>query len=122
MARLKADAGVTALIGQRVYDQPPASPTFPYLTLGEDQIIPDRADCYEGDEVTLTLHVWSRAVGFPEAKRITVAVRAALKDAPLVLAGHRLIDFVFGDARSFRDEDPLTTHSILTFRALTEPV
>lgn len=122
VGRLKADAGVTALVAGRVYDQPPPSPVFPYISIGPDQTLPDRADCYDGSEVTLQVDVWSRAPGFPEAKRIAEAVRAALADAPLTLTGHSLVDIALVEARNLRDPDGLTSHAALTFRALTEPV
>jgi hypothetical protein len=122
VARLRADAGVTALVGQRVYDQVPTSPQFPYVSLGPDQIALSRADCYDGSEINLQVDAWSRAVGFPEVKRIGDAVRAALQDAPLSLTGYRLLDITFVEARTFRDPDGLTSHAAMTFRALTEPV
>lgn len=122
VARLKGDAGVTALVGQRVYDQPPTAPAFPYVSLGPDQTLPDRADCYEGSEVTFQVDAWSRAVGFPEVKRIAEAARAALADAALTLTGFRLVDIAFVEGRTFRDPDGLTSHSALNFRALVEPV
>jgi|SRR5215207_3940024 len=122
VARLRADSAVTAIVGQRIYDQPPTAPTFPYITLGSDQTIPDRADCYDGSEVTIQVDVWSRGVGFPESKRIAEAVRASLNDAPLVLTGHTLVDLYETDTRSLRDPDGATSHAALTFRALTEPV
>lgn len=121
VARLKADAGVTTLATGGVHDQPPSGVTFPYVSIGPDQVIPDRADCYDGSEVVLQVDVWSREVGFPEAKRIAEAVRAALTDAPLALAGHRLVDIAFVESRTLRDPDGLTSHAALTFRALTEP-
>jgi hypothetical protein len=122
VARLKADAGVTALVGQRIYDRVPPDAVFPSVSLGPEQTAPSRADCYDGREITFQVDVWSRAVGFPEVKRIAEAVRAALQDAPLSLTGHRLLDITFTEARTFRDPDGLTSHSAMTFQAITEPV
>jgi hypothetical protein len=119
-------AFVAALRGQtdaagNVFDQVPASNPFPRVTLGEGQSIGDFADCIEGTESFLAVDVWSRAVGFPEAKRIGDQVRSALHDAALVLDGHRLVLIEFQDARALRDPDGLTSHIAMTFRALTEP-
>ena len=122
VARLKADSSITTLVSSRVYDQPPTDPSFPYITVGEDQTLPDAGDSYDGSEVNLTLHAWSRAMGFPEVKRIIDAVRASLYAAPLTLSGHRLVDIAFVDSRALRDPDGITNHGTLTFRALTEPV
>ena len=122
VARLKADTGVTALVGTRVYDLPPPEPSYPYISLGPDQTVPDRADCYDGKEVTLQVDAWSRSIGFPEVKRIAEAICAALDDAPLSLTGQRLVDLYEADVRTMRDPDGATSHAALTFRALTEPV
>jgi hypothetical protein len=121
VARLKADATLAAIIGTRVYDLPPAAPTFPYVTLGEDQTIPDRGDGYEGSDVSLTLHAWSKGTGFPEVKRMVAAIRASLTNAPLSLSGHRLVNIEFEDSRVLRDPDPAISHGVLTFLARTEP-
>lgn len=111
--------------GVNVFDQVPASPLpegpFPRITLGEGQSAGNYADCYEGTETTLVIDVWSRAVGFPEAKRIASQVRAILHDAPLVLDDHILDLIAFESALNLRDPDGITRHVAITFRALTQP-
>jgi hypothetical protein len=109
------------IVGGRVYDQAPLDAVYPYVTIGEGQVLPDLADCYDGSESFLDIHVWSRAVGFPEAKRIADQVRGALHDADLILDGHSLELLHFQDARALRDPDGLTSHVAMTFRALTQP-
>lgn len=83
--------------------------------------MPDRGDGYEGSDSVLTLHVWSRAVGFPQAKAIGAAIRATLGPGVAIEAGTRLVDFVFDSARYLRDPDGVSSHGVLVFRALTEP-
>jgi hypothetical protein len=122
VGRLRTDGGVTALVGTRVYDQPPPNPTFPYISLGPDNVVPSRADCYDGSDVTIQIDAWSRAVGFPEVKAISEAVRLALHEYPLSVTDHRVIDVAMTEARVLRDPDALTNHAALTFRVLTEPV
>jgi len=122
VARLKADATLITLVNGRVYDSPPPSPTYPFISLGPDQILPSRADCYDGSEITLQVDAWSRSVGYPEVKRIADAIRASLNDAPLVLAGQRLVDIYESETRTLRDPDGATSHAAISFRALTEPV
>lgn len=120
VAALKGDVIVSSMVGANVYDTPNVD-TFPRVTLGEDQVIPQYAQCYTGDEVIITIHVWSRAVGFPEAKRIAAAIRAALDDADLILDGFRLVLLHIEGERFIRETDGQTSHAVLTFRALTEP-
>ena len=121
VARLRADSAVTALVGTKVFDMPNEN-TFPRITLGEDQILFSRADCYLGEDVNITIHAWSRAVGFPEVKRIAGAIQAALHEAELTLDGYRLVDLSVDDVRFLRDADGLSSHAVLNFTALCEPI
>lgn len=121
VAALKADAGVSALVGSNVFDTVPSSDPFPRITLGEDQVITERADCYIGEEIFVTIHAWSRKPGFPEVKQIAGAVRLALHEAELSLDDCRLVDLSSEDVRFMREQDGVTSHAVITFRALTEP-
>ncbi|MBX5017499.1 DUF3168 domain-containing protein [Rhizobium lentis] len=120
VARLKADATLSALIGSRVYDQPPEGAIFPYFTIGEAQFLRDDATCVSGGQVYLTMHTWSRAVGFPEVKRIADAVVESLHLAPLTLATNHLISINHRQTRVFRDADGLTSHAVIEFVAYVE--
>ena len=126
VAALKASS-VTTIVGNRIYDVPPATSagataTFPYVSLGEGQSIPQRADCLDGTEHYFTVHAWSRAPGYPEVKRIAEAIRATLHDADIPVRGYRLIDLALQSAEFMRDPDGLTSHAALSFRALVDPV
>ncbi|WP_336800803.1 DUF3168 domain-containing protein [Kaistia sp. MMO-174] len=118
---LHAIVAAVPVLGGRVYDMPPASALYPYVTIGEIQVNADLADCYAGSESFADVHVWSRAVGFPEAKGIADQIRSALHDADLALSGHSLELLQFRDARTLRDPDGITSHIAMTFRALTQP-
>lgn len=120
VAKLKADAGVTALAGTRVYDSPPVSPTFPYVTIGPTQVLPDKADCIDGTEVFQQIDVWSRTSGSPGAKRLGAAVVAALDDQDLTVAGYSAVVFELQDAQYLLDPDGLTHHGVVNFRALLQ--
>ena len=86
VAALKASAALGALIGDRVFDRVPAGAVKPYIRIGDDQVIPDPAECFERSaEVFATLDVFSSAVGKPEAKRIAGAIVDALDHAHLDL-------------------------------------
>jgi len=122
VGRLKADSIVDALIDGRVYDNPPPQPIFPYISIGPDNTIPSRADCYDGYEIHQQIDIWSRSPGFREAKQITEAARAALANADMTIADHRLVDIYPERVETMRDADGLTSHGILMIKALTEPV
>lgn len=123
VARLKADVGLMALVNG-VYDQPPdtafATPKESYVTIGEAQFLRDDATCVNGGEVYLTLHAWSRKVGYPVAKQIADAVAESLHLAPLTLATNRLISIMHRQTRVFRDPDGLTSHAVIDFVANVE--
>lgn len=120
VARLKADAGVTAEIAGRVYDSVPGSLLFPYVSFGPEQTLFDDIGCGKGFEVTMQIDAWSRRPGFPEVKRVAEAVRAALHGYELPLADNALVSFEHRQTRVFRDPDGLTNHAALEFVALVE--
>lgn len=124
VATLRATPAVTALIGGRFFDRAPDDTAFPHAEIGEVQVLDDGADCLEdAAEIFVTLHVWSRAVGAVEARQITGAIRAALHLATLDLgADWALVEIGHRDTRTFDDGDGKTTHGVMTFRALIDPV
>lgn len=122
-ATLTATPAVTTLIGPRVYDAPPPDAAYPFVEIAAVQMNEDGADCVDGTEAFIDVHAWSQVPGSIEAKRIAGAVKGALHEAVLDLApGHRLVEILHRTTRVFRDPDGLTTHAVITFRALTETV
>ncbi len=119
---LVADASLNAVLGgPKVYDQPPASVAFPYVTLGEMRINDYSTGDASGEEHQLVLHAWSRQGGHKEAHTIAGALLNALDDAPLTLADHYLVNFRFAVADVRREADGRTYHALVRFRAVTEP-
>lgn len=110
--------------GQRVYDRVPANmaTTYPRITIGPGQALADNADCIEGTESILQVDVWSRAVGFPEAKTIAGQVRDLLNGVEPSISGHRVVLLEFQNAQYLNDPDGLTLHVAMAYRALTEPI
>jgi len=119
---LVSDAALGNLLGgPKVYDEPPRSAAFPYVTLGETRITDYSTGGEAGAEHQLTLHAWSRQGGHKEAHVIAGALLQALDDAPLTLAGHTLVNFRFAVADVRREADGRTYHALVRFRAVTEP-
>jgi putative lipase involved disintegration of autophagic bodies len=119
-ALVGALTGQTAA-GANVFDSVPSTDPFPRITVGEGTALGDYADCYDGSETILDVHVWSRQVGFPQAKTIAGQVRDILHDANLILDGHTLGLIEYQGSQNLRDPDGLTSHIAMTFRALTQP-
>jgi hypothetical protein len=116
---LIAASPVSALVGARIYDRVPPSVVFPFIRIGEDQLVDDSTSCFTGFEIFSTVHVFSRAVGRVEAKNILEAARDALA-VSLALAGHTVKAADFVSSRVLDDPDGLTAHGILELRYLIE--
>jgi hypothetical protein len=102
----------------------PVGAPFPYILIGEDQIIGDDIDCGAASEVAVTVHVYARettpAASRLKAKAIAGAVRTALT-AKLTLTGHVMIDWLFETTRHLTDPDGLTAHSVVSLSYETAP-
>jgi len=120
VTKLKADAGVIAVVSTRVYDNIPASPTFPYISLGDTQVLPDKAECIDGVEIFFSIDAWARDQTFPMVKKISKAIVAALDDQPITVAGYDTIVFEINSINHLKDPDGLTRHAALSFRALIQ--
>src|SRR5205085_8821626 len=105
-----------------IYDEPPRAAAFPYVTLGEARIAHFSSGSEPAEEHQLILHAWSRQGGHREAHVIAGALMQALGDAPLMLAGHHLVNFRFAVADVRREADGRTYHALVRFRAMTEPI
>lgn len=123
LAALRADAGVKVLIGDpaRLYDMVPASPEYPFVSLGDRQNVPDPAECIDGSDVFLTLHAWSRSTDSIEASAIVSAIDTVLHDAALTLVGNRCVQIKRDGSRVLLDPDGITIHGVATYRARVEP-
>jgi len=113
---------ITLLGGAHVYDHVPRGSSFPYIAFGETIERDWSSGDQEAQEHTLTLHVWSHAVGRRQVQSIMAAVRTRLHDQTLALSGYRLVNLrhEFSDVR--RQADVETLRGLLRFRAVTEPL
>ena len=119
---LSSDAAVLeALGGARIYDDVPRGVVYPYVTFGPSSVRDWSTGTEAGDEHAVTLHVWSRSAGRREAEKIMTAIRAALHDRPLALAGHLLANLRCESSEARRDPDGETYQGSVRLRAVTEP-
>lgn len=112
---------VAALGGPKIWDEPPRTAAFPYVTLGEARVSDWSTGSSSGHEHALTLHVWSRQGGQTEAQVVAGEIIAALEQVSLDPAGQRLVNLRFATADIRREADGKTWHGVVRFRAVTEP-
>lgn len=119
-------AGLADTIG--VHDQVPVdtagriTASFPFVAIGEDQMVSDADQCHDAVTAYCTVHVWSRAVGRVEGKTIMAQV-CLLLDQVLPVAGFQMIAHLVADGpRDVGSLDGLTRHRVATFRYRLGPV
>lgn len=118
------------LAGGRVYDNPPdekkriadTGAAFPYITIGDEQVLDAGNSCQDGWEVFHDVHIWSRP-----STQSKVELKTILADVVDVLARQltvtdfRTIVGALQSSRALRDPDGITEHAVLTFRFLLDP-
>lgn len=121
-ATLTSNSAVASVIGQRIFDRVSADTAFPYVRIGIDQTVAEDQECVEECvEVFAQVDVFSRAQGKVEAKNIAGAIVRALNANTLTITdSYELQDFRHVDTRFLDDPDGLSTHAVLSFRALVE--
>ena len=124
VAALRDDAGVGALVGDRIYDEPPQGSTRPFVRFGNLNPSPVRSDCGTACLVTFSLEVHSRpiAAGRTEAMRIAAALVEALSDKEdaVTVDGYTLsrLQWMPGAATGGRDDDGESYVEIRGFEAM----
>lgn len=125
-AALLADSGVTALVGTAVVD-PLSAPNaaYPFVEIGDDEVI-DETNTYSSlVEVHSTIHVWADGPsGRLLAKQISNEIGRVLA-SPITLDGHLMVSAKPHTARHMLDGDMTNqgqiAHSILVFQFRTVP-
>jgi hypothetical protein len=105
-----------------VYDKVPPQNPFPRVTIGPGQSLPgeDDGQCNSTFEVFQQIDVWSRTVGFPEAKTVAGAVKDLLHHAEPSLTGFNVVLIEWLSTDYSRDSDGLTSRARMQFRALID--
>jgi hypothetical protein len=122
-AALVANAGITALVSTRVYDEPPQGVTFPYLRFGDITPTAFDTDTKVGATVDISLEANSRsASGRVEAVKIVEAVNAALhrQEGSVTVTGFTLVELIFQTHNVTRDPDGRGYTAVIALRALLE--
>ncbi len=118
---LSADATLTALVGDAIFDAAPAGAVpATYVALGPERVRDGSTGDGAGAIHDFTVSVVTEAAGFQTAKAVAAAVSDVLTGAPPVLARGRIVGMWFLRARADRVESGALRRIDLTFRARLE--
>ena len=119
LAALNGDSALSAAV-QGIYDEPPASPTPPYVSLGETREEMWDTKTEGGASVTFDIDVISDAPGQLQAKQISALVDAVMQPAGFTVTGFTLVSLRLVTAIVTRITDQAATshRSRMTYRAL----
>ena len=125
-AFVAACKALNTAVGTRVYDIVPRgtngiTATFPFIAFGAPDASPIDEDCKDRTDTTIVLDVWSRAVGFPEAKGIGAALRERFHEGTMTVTGHTIDRMFVERIDNIRDPDGLTSRVRLTINVQTTP-
>lgn len=135
-ARLRSDSTLRGLLAEDLYEGSPTGAAvydhvpqpdeaedeslFPYVVIGDHTAIPFDTDDVNGQETTITLHVWDRRAGRARAKEIVVAIYASLHNAALSVEGQSTVFCYWEFGESIPDPDFMTQHEATRFRIVTQ--
>lgn len=123
--KLINDASLMAVI-KGVYDDVPQPNSsgdeaeFPYITIGEDVHTTIDTDTELMNQVSITIHTWSRFSGRSETKQVQGLIYDSLHRSNLVQSGYKFINIAQVNSESQLDSDGFTRHGIQTFNLLIE--
>lgn len=115
--------------GERIYDDVPpeadrvadTGAAYPYVTIGAGQLVPIDEDCFDRSSTFFQIDVWTRTIGFPQAKQIAGAIRTALHEQSLAVTGH-VVDRMRVESIDYsRDPNGLTRRARLVLLVETQP-
>jgi len=123
LSALKANSGVTSLVSNRIYDEPPQDVVFPYLRFNTIQPNAFDTDTAQGALVDISLEAHSRsASGRVEATRVAEAVQAALhrQEAFVSIAGYNLVQLIFEAISVTRDSEGRGFTAVISLQAMLD--
>lgn len=118
---LRTNTDLVAAVDGRIYDDVPQNEIFPYVSFGEFTSVSYRTHSGPGEEISVSIHVWSKYDGFKEAENIASIINSCLGDAPLEVVDHETIRCFFDYASGLRDTDNVR-HITLRYRVLVRQV
>lgn len=121
IARLKAAAAVTSIVGTRIDNRavPGAGYPAPYAVVLINDGQEDDAECITGTVFSVEVHCWGKT-GETQVLLLGDAVKKALHKTSSDLATGSLVDLWFDAVFTIGDPDPNVHHRVVRFSALVE--
>jgi hypothetical protein len=121
VAAVQGDASTMARLPGGVHDEVPENLQLDYLVVGDHLSVPDNDLTSFGREITVTLHIWTKARGFKRGQDILDKIVQLLDHRPesLTPTGHTVVSIRSIFDQAIRDPDPAWRHHILRFRINT---
>ncbi len=117
---LLADATVTGIVGDRVWDDVPDAPEHPYCSIGPNYHNRHDADCIRAREHYFQIDCWTQQQGRrDQVNALTDAIEAALDGATGDLGAHALSSCNVVLVRVL-DEADGEKHGVVQVRAIVE--
>lgn len=105
-----------------VYDDVPRAESgkplvnLPYVEIGDLELDTWDTDNFQGANVTVPIHVWSRSWGKKEANALMEEVRLFLHRATGVTAEYKIVDCLLMSSSVVTEPDRKTRHGVALFR------
>ena len=100
--------------------QNPDAGAFPLILIGESTSTPWDTKTEDGEAHTFTLHVFSRYPGKKECRLIMAALRLALHEVTLPIAGFTCVSCRVVSKEIITDPDLVTSHGYMRVRVLVD--
>lgn len=114
------DGNVTGVSAATVsiFDDPPQNSTYPYVLIGEETTANSGTKTKDAVEHTITIHVWSQYRGKREIKEIMESVYENLHNTDITVSGASLVNCRQEFSTTLAENDGITRHGVMRFRAV----
>lgn len=98
----------------------PEAQAMPYITIGEFETLPFVTMGREGEDLTATVNIWTRARGIKAANTILNRVNQCIGNHALSCSGYSLARWTFAGATSVPDPVSDVEHIVARYRVLLQ--
>ena len=101
-----------------VYDDPAEGAPYPYILVGEETTANSGTITKDAVEHTITIHAWSQYRGKREIKEIMQSIYESLHNTDITVSGASLVNCRQEFSTTLAENDGITRHGVMRFRAV----